>query len=449
MIMLKRSPLRNRFGVSRYTHALVKEKGVMTKIFIKDVRVFDSEVILNPGNVVFTRSAGNIQDPTADSSEAETADHVVDGRGCSLLPGLIDVYVNIKGANAALGTFASYGITTVLDMSSNTQQCQAMRVYAAGRTGLSTFLTSGTEAAPAQGHQPHLYDNPDEYVIRTRADAVAFVSSKVSGPDRSDFIKVVVGLHPVSDELLKNIVDAAHAHGKLTIARTAGRASYEHAMRAGFDIFAHAPLDAPIEPKLAREMAAQGKVFVPTLSMMRRHAPAAPSTDSTATSTGGQGQGSRSARSNPTGFPSESRGGDGNSSADAESKQHSDPGATAGQNYGNATASVRTLHDAGVTICAGTTANLIPGNQIPFGESLHEELRLLVDAGMSRLDVLRSATCVAAKAFRLSDRGIVRGGLRADLVLVEGNPLEDIGVLRNIKKVWIQGEEVDPHIVAH
>ncbi|GJC82875.1 hypothetical protein ColLi_05713 [Colletotrichum liriopes] len=432
----------------------------MTKIFIKDVRVFDSEVIRNAGNVVFTRSAGNIQDPMADGTEAETSDYVVDGRGCSLLPGFIDVYANIKGANAALGTFASHGVTTVIDLSSNTQQCQALRVYAAGRTGLPTFLTSGNEAVPAKDYQPQLYDSPDESVIRTRKDAFNFVSARSSGPDRADFIKVVVDLHALTDDILKTIVDAAHAHGKLTIARTAGKASYERAMRAGFDIFAHAPLDAALDPAMAREMAAQGKIFVPTLGMMRRRAPAENSNKSTSTTT------DTGDRGRPPGIPSQRHGVDGvdgvdgtdgvdgvdsghnNNSADAASRRHTDPGATVGSDYGNATASVRTLHDAGVTICAGTTANLIPGAQIPFGESLHEELRLLVEAGMSRLDVLRSATCVAAKAFRLSDRGIVRSGLRADLVLVEGNPLEDISATRNIKRIWIQGEEVDPRKLA-
>ncbi|KAK2031266.1 amidohydrolase [Colletotrichum zoysiae] len=400
----------------------------MTKIFVKNVRVFDSEVIRDPGNVVFTRSAGNIKDPMADGSEAETSDCVVDGRGCTLLPGFIDVYTNIKGANAALGTFASHGVTTVIDLSSSTQQCQAMRVYAAGRTGLSTFLTSGTEATPAKDYQPQLYDSPDEVVIRTREDALRYVSARSSGPDRADFIKVVVDTHSPTDDILKAVVGAAHAHGKLTIARTAGKASYERAMLAGFDIFAHAPLDAALDPAMARDMSAQGKVFVPTLAMMRKRALAGESGTSTATTTADA--------------PSQRRDDD---SADPGSIRHADPGATAGGDYANATATVRTLHDAGVTICAGTTANLVPGAQMPFGESLHEELRLLVeDAGMSRLDVLRSATCVAAKAFRLSDRGIVRGGLRADLVLVEGNPLEDINVTRNIRRVWIQGEEVDP-----
>ncbi|TIC95516.1 hypothetical protein CH35J_008581 [Colletotrichum higginsianum] len=400
----------------------------MVKVLIQNVRVFDSETILEPGNVVFTRSAGNIQNYMADDSDAETSDFVIDGRGCTLIPGLIDVYANVKGANAALGMYASLGVTTILDMSSTTQQCQAMRVYAAGRTGISSFLTCGTEPSPARGYQPQLYDSPDSYIIRTREDAVAYVSLKSSGPDSSDFIKVSVDPESFDDDILKTLADAAHAHGKLIIARTAGKASYERALRAGFDVFAHAPLDAPIDTVLARRMAAKNAIFVPTLTMMRRRAL---TNDPTA--------------DNTTTEPSHSFD---RTTANRDPVERPRTDVVPGGSYDHATQSVRTLHEAGVTICAGTTANPVLGSQIPFGDSLHEELRLLVEAGMPVIHALRSATCVAATAFRLSDRGIVRGGLRADLVLVEGNPLEDITATRKIRKVWIRGEEIEPSVAA-
>ncbi|KAF9879338.1 amidohydrolase [Colletotrichum karsti] len=425
----------------------------MTKILIQNVRVFDSDALRDPANVVITRSAGNIEAlPTAaadDDDPEEKSDVLVDGHGCTLIPGLIDVYANIKGANAALATFASHGVTTVIDLSSNTQQCQALRVYAAGRTRLPTVLTSGTEATPARDHQPQVYDNPDGIVIRTAADAVAFAAAKASGPDRADFVKVIVDRDSPNDALLKTMVDAAHAHGKLVIARTTGKASYVRGMRAGFDIFAHAPLDEPLDADLAREMAAQGKVFVPTLSTMKRRTP----TSTHMSSFSGESV-PRASFPTTEGLPASSfatRGRDATTDEtepDAGSRHRSNPGATSGSDYRNAADSVRTLYEAGVTVCAGTTANLVPGTQVPFGESLHEELRLLVDAGLSRLDALRAATCVAAKAFRLGDRGIVRGGLRADLLLIEGNPLEDISATRNIRRVWIQGEDVEPANLA-
>ncbi|KAK1689887.1 amidohydrolase [Colletotrichum godetiae] len=405
----------------------------MTKLLIKNVRVFDSNIVQAARNVVFTRSAGNIYDMMGDDSDIETSDHVIDGAGCTLIPGLIDVNVNIKGTNAALGTFASYGVTTVIDLSSSTEQCQSLRVFAAGKTGLPTLLTSGTEAAPTTMSEDRLplYNDPAIVVIRTRENAEAFVSAKLSGPDSSDFVKVVIGLELHTDELLKTIVDLAHLHKKLTVARTMGKASYERAMRAGFDVFIHAPLDAPIDEAMAQEMAAQGKIFIPTLAMMKNQAASERASASTT-----EDNVDRNTSSNIV--------------SDAQDIEMGNvvPGATVGTDYANATESVRTLHKAGVTICAGTTANLEPGTKMPFGVSLHEELRLLVDTGMPNLDVLRSATCVASKAFDLGDRGVLRGGLRADLVLVHGNPLEDISVTRNIKGIWIQGEYISPHIAS-
>ncbi|KAK1974366.1 hypothetical protein LZ30DRAFT_694391 [Colletotrichum cereale] len=310
---------------------------------------------------------------------------------------------------------------------------------------LPTLFTCGTEAVAAGDYQPQLYNGPERSVIRTREDAVAFVSARASGPDCADFINVAVDLHSFDDETLKTIVDAAHTRGKLTIARTAGIQSYERAFVAGFDVFVHAPLDVPIDEIMARKMSSENKIFVPTLAMMRRLAPAIDSRDATATSTRTQG---RPDGVKPADYDADGAGHD-DTLVDPGSVEQSNSGATSSSTYDNAMKSVRTLHNAGATICADTTANLVLGSQIPFGESLHEELRLLVEAGMPALDVLRSATCIAAKSFRLGDRGMVRGELRADLLLVDGNPQEDISVISKIKRIWIRGEEVDPFIVAH
>lgn len=66
----------------------------------------------------------------------------------------------------------------------------------------------------------------------------------------------------------------------------------------------------------------------------------------------------------------------------------------------------------------------------------------LVEAGMTSAEALRAATELPAKYFGLRDRGVIKAGMRADMVLVEGNPLVDITATRKIKKVWIGGVEV-------
>lgn len=74
---------------------------------------------------------------------------------------------------------------------------------------------------------------------------------------------------------------------------------------------------------------------------------------------------------------------------------------------------------------------------------MHGELELLVRAGLSPLQALRAATSVSAKAFRLTDRGRIARGMRADLLLVDGDPTTDITATRGIAGIWKGGVAVD------
>jgi imidazolonepropionase-like amidohydrolase len=117
-----------------------------------------------------------------------------------------------------------------------------------------------------------------------------------------------------------------------------------------------------------------------------------------------------------------------------------------GADYANARASVRLLHEAGVPILAGTDANDAPGtpSRVPHGESLHRELELLADAGLSPLEVLLAATARTARYFGLTDRGTIEPGKRADLILVEEDPLADIRATRSLLRIWCGGVEHAP-----
>ena len=104
------------------------------------------------------------------------------------------------------------------------------------------------------------------------------------------------------------------------------------------------------------------------------------------------------------------------------------------------------MYQAGVPILVGTDANLspyVPANP-PFGSSLHQELQLLVQAGLSPVDAIRGATSLAAQKFQLYDRGSILPGLRADLVLLNADPTVDIHNSLSIEKVWVNGVEFDP-----
>ena len=102
---------------------------------------------------------------------------------------------------------------------------------------------------------------------------------------------------------------------------------------------------------------------------------------------------------------------------------------------------VARLIRSGASILAGTDAACEGG--IP-GSDLHSELALLVQAGMTPLQALGSATLQPARYFGLSDQqAAVTVGSRADLVLLDGNPLEDISNTRRIHAVVLRGVFLD------
>ncbi|MBK8636487.1 MAG: amidohydrolase family protein [Saprospiraceae bacterium] len=92
--------------------------------------------------------------------------------------------------------------------------------------------------------------------------------------------------------------------------------------------------------------------------------------------------------------------------------------------------------EAGVTIVAGGDVGVFS-----HGDNVRE-LEMMVDYGMAPLDVLRSVTAVNAKVFGLNHLGEIKTGKLADLVVVKGNPLENISVLREIEMVMLGGKVV-------
>ena len=72
---------------------------------------------------------------------------------------------------------------------------------------------------------------------------------------------------------------------------------------------------------------------------------------------------------------------------------------------------------------------------------MHRELELLVKSGLAPSAALAAATANVADAFRLGDRGRIKSGQRADLVLVQGDPTVDITATRGILRVWRSGVE--------
>ncbi|MFC5590126.1 amidohydrolase family protein [Sporosarcina soli] len=101
---------------------------------------------------------------------------------------------------------------------------------------------------------------------------------------------------------------------------------------------------------------------------------------------------------------------------------------------------LRKALDAGVKVITGTDAGT------PFnlhGENAYE-LECLVEAGMTPMEAIHAATRVAAEALKLEDKGMLKEGYIADLIVIDGNPLDDITILQHgkVEQVYKQGELV-------
>lgn len=99
---------------------------------------------------------------------------------------------------------------------------------------------------------------------------------------------------------------------------------------------------------------------------------------------------------------------------------------------------VRVLHQAGVPIVAGT-------DQAVPGFSLDREIELYVQAGFTPMEAIQAATLVPARAMGMEkDSGTIEAGKRADVILVDGNPLENISDIRKVTAVFAAGKMYQP-----
>lgn len=313
---------------------------------------------------------------------------VVDGKGGYLLPGFIDTHCHITSCSY-LEQMRQYGITTALDMGSYpvtaVHGCRA-----SGGTDVSTPGAVGTVNGTLISGIPGF---PEDSFIPNPAAGRQFVLNRIS--QGADYIKVFLDPLGPDEETLAAVVDAAHEAGKLVIAHSASYDQFTLVVAAKPDIPTHVPLDKALDAGSVAKLVANKQVSVPTLIMMQ-------------------------SITNNTQMPY------------AAYTQ-------------NAEGSVTSMHEAGVPILVGTDANTnpsVPANP-PFGASFHQELQLLVQAGLSPVDAINAATSAAASSFKFYDRGSILPGLRADLVLLSADPTVDIRNSLSIEKVWLNGVEFD------
>jgi imidazolonepropionase-like amidohydrolase len=380
---------------------------------IVGVRVFDGETLL-PGTHTVVIAEGRVAAIGA-NVRAPRGATIVDGAGRTLLPGLIDAHTHVY--SDVLGDALRFGVVAELDMFSPPAGLARLQEGRDdGRTrDRSDFYSAGMLATAPNGHGTE-YGVPVA-TLTAPDQAQAWVDARIA--EGSDYIKIVYeppapgySTPSIDRATLNALVQAAHARGKLAVVHAQRQASARDAVAAGADGLVHVFFD-PIDADFLSEIVRRDVFVTPTLSVFEGFAGGSPWGEAAFRSRLSAAQ--RAMLTPPQARPS------------------------LRAQFANGQANVRALANAGVDILAGTDA---PNPGTAHGATLHRELMLLVESGLTPIQALRAATSAPAARFRLDGRGRIARGVRADLVLVEGDPTRDITATQRIVAIWKNGAEV-------
>jgi imidazolonepropionase-like amidohydrolase len=386
---------------------------------IRDVRLFDGEHILEHRSVLIAN--GKIQwirGPEATVPNAQ----VIEGTGRTLLPGLIDAHVHMPyRAEEAARQALMLGVTTQLDMSTGLLTI-VKKLETQDRPELADLRTAGSPATVPGGH-PTQMGGPPFPTLTNPDQAQAFVDARIA--EGSDFIKIIHDdgspwpwnhehVPMLDNPTMRALVEAAHRRGKLAVVHVLSEQQARDAIAAGADGLAHLFLGDSVSADFAK-LAANHHVFVvPTLTALY----------------------SNCGKSLGPAILSDPRLGPHISEEWHGSMSMPKPDPSANRLCGAAEQAARQLTQAGVPLLTGTDA---PAPGATYGASVHGELELLVRNGLTPIQALVAATSAPATVYRLSDRGRISPGKRADLLLVEGDPTKNILDTRRILAVWKRG----------
>ena len=344
--------------------------------------------------------------PAAQVAVPEGA-RMVDLSGKTVMPGIINSHGHAAGA-AALDTFAGYGVTTVVSLGGEGAEHMALREAQQDNADLrrSLIYVAGPVLDPG---------SPE--AARREVQGLADMGV--------DWVKIRVNMGSMAEEVYQAVAGEAERQGLPLAAHMVTLEDTKGLLRAGADLLAHSVRDLPVDQEVIDMMKDRNVCLVPTLT---------------------REVSTFAYEAEPDFFsdPFLLR------SADpAEIESLRDPAAqrrmAAGAQQGRdwlamAQRNLLALHEAGAGIALGTDSGL-PGRFAGYFE--HMEMSLMAEAGLDPMAVIVAATGQAAECMGLEQElGTLEAGKWADFIVLDADPLEDIGNTRRIDAVYIAGNEV-------
>jgi imidazolonepropionase-like amidohydrolase len=418
-------------------------------IVIEGARIWDGsgKAPIQDGVLVITGDRIQAVGPRGTVS-APAGARTVSGKGKVLIPGFINLHGHVgmtrglkagrenytkENVLAQLKQYARYGVTTVLSLGTDFEPMFEVRgaakadepvratVFTAGRgfTGKNGYPA----VLPGNAGVPREVDTTDE----ARRNVQELARQKV------DMVKIWVDDHwghysKIRPELYRAIIDEAHKHKLRVMAHLFYLEDAKGLVDAGLDGMAHSVRDREVDDALIKTLKAKKTFAIPTLVREEStfiYTEPPKFLDDPFFSKWVEPDIIRQLKDPAYGQRIKS---------DPDLSKY--PGQLAmGQK------NLKKLFDAGVRIAFGSDSGP-PSRFQGFFE--HRELELMVQAGLTPAQALQVATSGSAECFGIAqDFGTVQKGKRADLILLDADPLQDIRNTRKINKIWIGGREVD------
>ncbi len=427
------------------------------RIFLGDGRVIESGGVLIKNGKIEEVYDGNV--PEANSVNAE----LVEAVGKTILPGLIDVHVHLGASGGIpedqkdynpkavfdrnLAAYLYSGVTAVksagdfIDEAINARA----RLQLGEKLGAELFLV-GPLFTTEGGHGTEYFKRAPEFVKKLSADQfirtpknAAEAKEQVSAlaARKVDGIKAILEggvagmlFNRMDVGILQAIAQDAHVARLPIVVHTGDAKDVADAVAAQADGIEHGSARDNIPDEVFAKMAKQGVAYDPTLSVMEAFTQfAAGNTELLDRSLVAQAAAPNLIKNTKKQI---------NSPDMAKMRQmiKSYPA-----DLQQARDNLLRAYKAGVLLVTGSDA----GNMLVMhGPTVHRELQLWVQAGIPPQAALQAATFNAAKLLRADKRiGLIRKGYEANILVVDGNPLQDISATERISIVFLKGERID------
>ena len=372
----------------------------------------DGVVLIRGNRITAAAKTGEVHIP----SDAE----VIDARGRTLLPGLIDSHVHSAAPPSVRRRFLRAGYTSICDLGSPLKVIALFeKEYDGSKAAARGFRAGPIITAPGGLPDAVLHENLNFEVADPEAARKGVTDLVQKG---ADVIKIYLepsDEYPMVDlERVKAVVDAAHAEGILVRAHVSKLAALDTALQGGVDVIEHVPKPGLNNAKLTERLSNSKDPMKDLYDIV-----VAPEYDE---------QLPRIVRKGAVLVPTLARG---------LGRFYKNKNATEAQRViGDGVIEiVRRYHALGGRIALGTDFNANTEEHIP-GEMQFEEIKLLSAAGLEPLEIIKACTQEAARVSgRGKDLGTIEPGKLADLILVDGDPLADLTALRRIAMVVKDG----------